>query len=106
MTGHRRERQDSLLISLFASAVEKAAEAPVLRWRQGRGCHIEQRRDRGARRIVEKRSDQLLEGGAAGLLGLGGWEVNEPRPIVLARQQAALDHDVQQLAHARWAGRI
>ena len=33
-------------------------------------------------------------------------EVDEPRAVVFALEQAALDHDVEQLADARWAGRV
>ena len=40
------------------------------------------------------------------LLGPGSGKVDEPRAVVFAAQQAALDHDVQQLAHARRAGGV
>src|SRR4029078_3762350 len=48
----------------------------------------------------------MAYGRSAGFLWLRAREIHEPRAIVLAVQQAALDHDLQQLAHARRRRRV
>ncbi len=57
-------------------------------------------------RAVEERAHELLQRRPAGVLGLHRREVHEAGAVVLAREQAAIDHDVEQLAHAGRARRV
>ena len=70
------------------------------------GRHVEERRHRRAGRIVEERPHQLLQRRPARLFRLRRRKVRIARAVVLAAEEAALDHDVQQLAHAGRAGRV
>ena len=52
------------------------------------------------RELSKKVRTSCLQRGAAGVFGPGGRKVDVARAVVLAGEQAALDHDLEQLAHA------
>ena len=89
-----------------AGAVEQRAKAAVLVGRQRRPGHVEEGRGGGAGRIVEEGPHESAQRRLAGILLPHGREIDEARTVVLAGEQAALDHDLEQLANAGRAGRV
>ena len=98
--------QGSSGLSLRTSALKQRAQPLVLALGERRAVTVQQRRHRRSRSSCRRSPHQLPQRRPAGVL--------EPWPRGSRRtagrrtrgQQAALDHDVEQLAHARRARRI
>src|SRR3954469_2479870 len=97
-----RRTRCSSLVSLFARTLQQRAQLPVFGGGELSGSDIEERGNRRSGGIIEECADELLQRRSARLFGLGGREVYIARPVVLARQESPVDHDLEQLADARW----
>src|SRR5262249_11186805 len=92
---------------LFTRAFQKRAEPLVLGVRErGVGRRVEQSRDRGAGRVIEKCSNQVFESRASGILVGRGREIDETGSVVLPVEQAAFDHDLEQFSNTGWTRRL
>src|SRR4051812_39037230 len=89
----RGARSPSLLLLCLPGASQQASEPPVFGRRDPGRAAVEQGRDRRARRALEEGAHELRERGPARILGPHRGEVDVAWAVVLAREQAALDHD-------------